>query len=102
MKLEHYSEKKFKQSVLKIINKYLDPDRYQVFFFGSRVKGDNFERSDIDLGIDGPVRVSAGIKLKIQEELDDLPLLYKIDVVDFNNVSKNFKKEATKYKEYVR
>ena len=102
MKLEHYSEKKLRQSVLRIINKYLDSNRYQVFFFGSRVRGDNFERSDIDLGIEGPVRVSASIKLKIQEELDNLPLLYKIDLVDFNNVSKNFNKEAVKYKEYVR
>lgn len=102
MKLEHYSEAKLKKNILKIVKKYLDANHYRVFYFGSRVRGDSFERADIDLGIEGPVPIPAGIKLKIQEELDNLPLLYKIDLVDFQNVSKKFKNNALKYKEYVK
>jgi predicted nucleotidyltransferase len=73
-----------------------------VFFFGSRVRGDNFERADIDLGIEGPEEVSARIMLEIKEELENIRMLYKIDLVDFKTVSEKFKKEALKYIEYVK
>lgn len=102
MKLEHYSKTKLKNNILKVVKKHLDTKSYKIFYFGSRVRGDSFERADIDLGIEGPAKIPAGIKLKIQEELDNLPLLYKIDLVDFRNVSKKFKNNALKYKEYVK
>ena len=55
MKLAHYPEKKLKKEILEIIGKHLDLRKYKVFFFGSRVKGDNFPRADIDIGIEGPL-----------------------------------------------
>lgn len=102
MKLEFYSQKKLKKEILKIIGKYLDLNSYRVFFFGSRVKGDNFPRADIDIGIEGPKEIPPEIKLKIEEEIDRLPTLYKFDIVDFKQVSREFKKEALKYIEYVK
>jgi len=100
MKLEHYSAKKLKEEILKILSKYLDLSQYKVFFFGSRVKGNADERADIDIGIEGP-EIPAYIKLEIEEELENLPILYKIDFVDFNNVDEDFKKIAKKYGEYI-
>ena len=52
MKIEFYSEKKLKKEILRIIGKYLDLKKYKIFFFGSRVRGDNFPRADIDIGIE--------------------------------------------------
>jgi uncharacterized protein len=101
MKLEHYSEKKLKRQVNTIVKNHLDIKSYKVFFFGSRVKGDNFERADIDIGIEGVKKIPAHIKLSIKEALDNLPFLYKIDFVDFKDVSDEFRKEALKYTEYV-
>jgi len=40
--------------------------------------------------------------LKIEEEIENLPTLYKIDIVDFEEVSDEFKKEAFKDIEYVK
>jgi len=102
MKEINNPEKKIKKDVLKIVGKYLDLSLYKVFFFGSRIRGDNFERADIDLGIEGPKEIPASIKLKIEEEIENLPTLYKIDVVDFRKVSDKFKKQALKNIEYVK
>jgi len=101
MRLEFYSEENLKNQIINIIGKYLDLSSYRVFFFGSRVKSDNFPRSDIDIGIEGPDEISAKTKLEIEEELDNLPTLYKFDLVDFKKVSAEFKKEALKHVEYV-
>lgn len=99
--LEFYSAKDLKKEITKIVSKYLDLNLFRVFFFGSRVRGDNFPRADIDLGIEGPEEIPAPIKLKIKEELESLPILYKIDLVDFKKVPERFKKEALRYVEYV-
>lgn len=101
MKIEFYPEEKLKKEILEIAGKYLDLKKYKVFFFGSRVKGKNFPRSDIDIGVLGKEPIPIEIKFKIEEELEELPTLYKFDLVDFSEVSKDFKKEALKSIEYV-
>ena len=102
MKLEKYPVKKLKKEILEIMKRNLDINKYQVFFFGSRVKGDNFERADIDLGILGDKAVPVTAKFKIQDELERLPILYKIDLVDFSKVSSEFKKQSLKNIDYVK
>ena len=101
MKLEFYSVKKLKKEIIEIVSKYLDFSLWRVFFFGSRVKGNNSPRADIDIGIEGPQKIPAQIKLEIEEDLEKLHTLYKIDFVDFKNVSGKFKKEALECIEYV-
>jgi len=102
MKLEFYSENKLKKEILEIVSKHLNISRYKIFFFGSRVNGDNFPRADIDIGIEGPEKLPIKAKLKIEEDLDNIPTLYKLELVDFNTVSEKFQKEALKYIEYVK
>jgi predicted nucleotidyltransferase len=101
MKLEHYSVEKLKKDILKILSKYLDLSQYKIFFFGSRTRGNADDRADIDIGIEGP-KIPAQIKLEIEEELENLPILYKIDFVDFNNVDEDFKAIAKKHIEYIK
>lgn len=91
MRLEHYSEKKLKEELLKIIGKHLNLSKYKVFVFGSRVTGKGDDRSDIDVGIEGPEPVSSAAKLEIAEEVENLPTLYKIEIVDFSQVPDKFK-----------
>ena len=98
MKIAHYSEKKLKGDVLRIVGEYLDLKEYEVFFFGSRVKGNNSPRSDIDIGIKGPKPVPIEVIAKIKERISDLPILYRIDIVDFKNVSDDFRKVAEQNK----
>jgi predicted nucleotidyltransferase len=101
MKIEHYSEQKLKAQILKVIAKYLDLGLYRVFFFGSRVGKTNMPRSDIDIGIEGPEEIPGNIMVEIGEEIDNLPTLYKFDLVDFKKVTPEFRSEALKSVEYV-
>lgn len=94
MRLEHYPPQKIKEQILEIVGKYLNLSKYKVFFFGSRVSGGGDERSDIDIGIEGASPLPAGALSDIQEELDNLPVLYKIDIVDFHGVSDKFRAVA--------
>lgn len=90
MRLEHYSQNKFKEEIVDIIGKYLNLDQNKIFFFGSRVIGKGNERSDIDIGIEGTKEISWQVMAKIKEDVGNLPVLYKVDVVDFKKVSSDF------------
>lgn len=94
MRLEYYDEKKMKKEVLAILAKYLDLKKYKVFFFGSRVCGGGTDRSDVDIGIEGEARVPAAAWSRIQEEIENFPVLYKLEVVDFKQVTPEFKEVA--------
>ncbi|MDP3764635.1 MAG: nucleotidyltransferase domain-containing protein [bacterium] len=94
MRLENYPSEKLKDQIIKIVGKHLDLSQYKVFFFGSRVSGGGDDRSDIDVGIDGLNPVPLGALLDIKDELDNLPVLYKIDVVDFKDISDQFRQVA--------
>lgn len=101
MKLGKYSLAKLKKELLAIFARHLDLKQYRVFLFGSRVRGDNFDRSDIDVGVEGPAELNSSDKLQIEEEIDRLPTLYKFDLVDFKTVSAKFRKEALNNVEYL-
>jgi len=67
---------------------------YKVFLFGSRASGRAHDRSDIDIGIEGPTPVPDSVMLDIKEELEESPTLYTIDVVDFTRVPQKFRAVA--------
>ncbi len=86
------------QQVVEIIKKHLEQQKgIRFFLFGSRVSGKYNERSDYDFGIEAKEKISVKIKFAIQDELDALPILQKIDFVDFSQTSQSFKNEAMKY-----
>src|SRR3989338_3532945 len=90
LRLEHYPAEKLKKEILDIMGRHLDLSEYRVFFFGSRVTGKGTERSDIDVGIEGPVPVPLKAFFDIKEEIKNLPVLYKIEAVDFKRVQADF------------
>lgn len=102
MKLEYSNKENLKQFIRGVVKKYLPDENYKVFFFGSRVRGDNFPRSDIDIGIEGPVPLTVKTKFDLEDALDDFPTLYKFDLVDFTAIDQDFRQEAKKYIEYIR
>jgi len=101
MRIEYYPLEKLKKDILDIVGKYLDILEYKVFFFGSRVIGFGNERSDIDIGIEGPREIPYEIMAKIKDEIDNLPILYKIEIVDFANVSPDFYKVVSSHRDYL-
>ena len=55
----------------------------KVLIFGSRSKGDYRAGSDIDLAVIGE-GVDYGQLLEILTEIDDLEMLYSVDLLDYN------------------
>jgi len=101
MKIKHLPEAQLKKMVKTAVSKHLPLSDYRLFFFGSRVRGDCFPRSDIDIGIEGKAKIPAHIKLAIEDELEEFPSLYKLELVDFKQVPSNFKKQALKFTEKI-
>ena len=54
-------------------------DIRKVILFGSRARGSHTERSDIDIAVSGVKDFSA-----LEEEIEMLPTLYKIDTVNLD------------------
>ena len=84
-----------KKEISKILKEEL-PQSFGAFFFGSRVTGTASERSDLDVGIESPdgKTLPSDVLSKIKNRCEALPTLYMIDVVDFANISKDFRKVA--------
>lgn len=57
----------------------------EVLVFGSRAKGNYSEGSDIDLAVKGG-DISFDQLMDISIQIEDLGLLYKVDLVDYNKV----------------
>ena len=64
------------RDIINICKKY---NGTQVILFGSRAKGTERERSDIDIAVRGVSDI-----LALQEEIEDISTLYKIDLVDLD------------------
>ena len=75
---------------------------YRLFLFGSRAMDLQNNRSDIDIGILAGTRLTGKQLLSIQEKLDQIPTLLKIDFVDFNSVTDDFKLTAMKFTRDIR
>lgn len=68
----------------------------KVFVFGSRATGRSVTRSDIDLGIDLGHPIAPEVLAALREAFDELPILQRVDVVDFFSVDETFKTIALK------
>lgn len=59
------------------------PDIKKVILFGSRAKGNYRTGSDIDLALVGDKPIEHKELIQIYNDIDDLGLLYGIDLVDY-------------------
>lgn len=79
---------------LDIVRAHLPDRAYRVCIFGSRARGKARERSDIDIGIEGPRAIPYETLATITDEIEEMPTLYSVDVVDFARVPKAFRTVA--------
>ena len=77
-----------------IVRRHLPDPAYRVFLFGSRAAGTARDRSDIDIGIEGPAPVPRAALAAIQDEIEEAPTLYSIDIVDFRRLPAKFRQIA--------
>ena len=89
---------KYLELVKEIALKNLSNINVEVFLFGSRATSSELDKSDIDIGILGNKKVSSIIISKLYEELEESVVPYHVDIVDFFNVDKEFRRLATQNK----
>ena len=90
----HILDEKIKQKIIAVISALIPEAR--IYLFGSRARGTNAERADIDIALD------AGHPLP-QRDVDEIGsmfresnIMYKIDIVDFHQVSNAMRDEILK------
>lgn len=79
---------------IEIINKILSDNikSGKVYAFGSRYKWTNRDFSDLDLAIDINRKMSINEIENLKYDFEESNLSYRVDVIDYNNISKEFKR----------
>ncbi|HLC40550.1 MAG TPA: nucleotidyltransferase domain-containing protein [Methylomirabilota bacterium] len=80
--------------VAAIVREVTGDPAYRTFLFGSWASGEARERSDIDIGIEGPTEVRPATMAEIREACDALPTLFTVDLVDFARAPRDFAANA--------
>lgn len=76
--------------VTDILKKYVL--NYEVFVFGSRHSGNIHKHSDLDLAIKANDKIDILLLANIRDDFQNSNLPFRVDIVDFNNVSTEFQK----------
>ncbi|HKZ39451.1 MAG TPA: nucleotidyltransferase domain-containing protein [Candidatus Hodarchaeales archaeon] len=80
--------------VKKLVLSRLNKENVQIFLFGSRARGDFNIRSDIDIGILPQGEWNKLALVLLREEIENLNLPYKIEIVDLSRVSRKFRDQV--------
>ncbi|MEW6012319.1 MAG: nucleotidyltransferase domain-containing protein [Elusimicrobiota bacterium] len=83
-------EPRIKKLITQTIKKHI-PDA-KILIFGSRIKGDFTQNSDIDIAIKCDKKIEIRLIAKIKMDLEELEINHRIDLIDYNSVSKEFQK----------
>lgn len=86
------------ENIIDIIKQYSEVEKAVIF--GSRARGDYKKASDIDIALFGE-NLTHTINTKIFYKLDELYMPYKIDLINFNTLSKENKIRENILKEGV-
>ena len=81
----HELDEKIKQKIIAVISALM-PD-VKIYLFGSRARGTNGPRSDIDIALDGGKLLPIQDVDEIKSMFKESNIMYKIDVVDFYSVT---------------
>ena len=76
--------------IIKILNAHIKKGK--VYAFGSRYKNNNRKYSDFDIAIDTGEKLSFEFLNILKEAFEESDLPYRVDIIDYNNISDKFKK----------
>ncbi|MDP9048537.1 MAG: nucleotidyltransferase domain-containing protein [Bacteroidota bacterium] len=89
-----------RKQIIKWLKDILDANlkgvSFRAFIFGSQANKLVLSRSDIDLGIIADDKITIQQMAKIQADIEALPMLYNIDLVNFSEVDEQFKSISLK------
>jgi len=89
------TEPELQRAIVHIIQTHLgQAPNVRIFLFGSRATGQHTPRSDYDIGLDAAAPIPLATLGRMQADLDELPVLPKIEVVDLHRVGEAFRQAA--------
>ena len=77
--------------IVQVIRRYLPDESHRILLFGSWATLEAAPTSDIDIAIAGTTAVDPAIMSDIHEEIDKLPTLRKIQIIDVQHVHDRFR-----------
>jgi type I restriction enzyme S subunit len=92
MKLKFDISKDEYKIIAEILGKYLESNQ-KIYIFGSRAKNETKYNSDLDLAIE---KIDRKKLIKIKNEFEESRLPYKVDILELNSVSEDFRKRVKK------
>jgi predicted nucleotidyltransferase len=87
--------------VTQIMRRHLPETSHRILLFGSWATLESTARSDIDIAILGEAPVDELIMAQIKEEIDRLPTLRKVEVVDLWVVEDRFRNKVEQQAEIL-
>lgn len=68
----------------------------RILFFGSRMRGDHKQYSDLDLCVDAGQALDLATLSKLEESLSQSDLKYKVDISDWQRMTDDFREHILK------
>jgi len=90
------TENDYMTKVKRLVLSSLQGEKVKIIMFGSRARQDNHATSDVDIGIIPQGKMSSRKITLLRERIEQLNVPYKVEIVNFAEVSEDFKKEALK------
>ncbi len=84
------------EDVAMLVRRILGSD-VEVIWFGSWPKGTASTHADIDIAVSGPIAFLPEQFAKLRTEIEDMPTLHEIDLVDLHTVGEQFKREVLRH-----
>ena len=89
-------ENKYIAELKKIILDDLQNENVKIILYGSRARGDNHYTADVDIGFIPREKFNTIKITLLREKLENSNIPYKVDIVNLNTVSADFKNEIMK------
>lgn len=89
-------EQKYLLRLKELVINSLKDREVKIILFGSRARGEGVPSSDVDIGIIPLVELEDKELAILRERIEDSNIPYKVEIVNFSEVSKDFKKSALK------
>ncbi len=89
-------QNKYLSKLKQVVIDFLQDENVKIILFGSRARRDNSIGSDVDIGIIPHGTINSKKLAVLRAKIDDLNIPYKVEIVNFQEVSSGFKKETMK------
>lgn len=95
-------EEQIKTMIANVMRKFSPRLRgHKGVLFGSRASGKARQRSDFDVGVIGDEPLPVRVFYEIDDMLENLPTLHRIDWVDLNNAAPTLRQRALDHAEVI-